>query len=555
MRRIARPGGPLARRLDLAGAARTPPTLLEAVNDGRITRRPAQASRRPAPQTSRHRPGQRPETRTFPPDVADRARAAAALAALAARSLLAVLLLVLALRARRPRGCCARVIGRGRRARPRGSCYWRAACRTVDEALGPDLDEPASIDHLRARSRFRLRRRRGRERRPARSAVSRAGQRGRPTRFKAALRDWAASRPAGRGRRPRDAPTDARPGASPRRRREALQADAPRSRARLLATATLAPHVRATSSPRSSTRSSTTRASTCRCTARSRSSATSCSSPTSTSSSANTVVALETNQDFIEAYMVGVNSRVLARAALARVPDRPARHLLPPVLGRRAATSTRRSADAEPCGRSSTTSPTIHTLAARVQARRARQPAARPGRAERNEIVLVDPRRAAQEVPEHRHLRPRRRSGSRRPTAPSTRPRSASSSSSSDAELDQRRPAPRSGRRSTRPRSTPTSTSSASTSTPRRRKGGTGDNPSDPPGWFFVLKERPGEPRFGFDDARAADDPIVTVNDLAWTDTGVAPGRTAQRRDARRPSPWRPPASTTRRRKTSTTTT
>jgi hypothetical protein len=55
-------------------------------------------------------------------------------------------------------------------------------------------------------------------------------------------------------------------------------------------------------------------------------------------------------------------------------------------------------------------------------------------------------------------------------------------------------------------------------------KGGTGDNPTDPPGWFFVLKERPGEPRFGFDDARAADDQIETVNDLAWSDAGVAPG-------------------------------
>jgi len=55
-------------------------------------------------------------------------------------------------------------------------------------------------------------------------------------------------------------------------------------------------------------------------------------------------------------------------------------------------------------------------------------------------------------------------------------------------------------------------------------KGGTGDNQTDPAGWFFVLKERPGEPRFGFDDARAAGDHLETVNDLAWSDTGVAPG-------------------------------
>jgi hypothetical protein len=53
-------------------------------------------------------------------------------------------------------------------------------------------------------------------------------------------------------------------------------------------------------------------------------------------------------------------------------------------------------------------------------------------------------------------------------------------------------------------------------------KGASGDTPGDPAGWFFVLKERPGEPRFGLDSARAANESIVTVNDLAWTDTGVA---------------------------------
>ena len=30
-------------------------------------------------------------------------------------------------------------------------------------------------------------------------------------------------------------------------------------------------------------------------------------------------------------------------------------------------------------------------------------------------------------------------------------------------------------------------------------KGGTGQNPNDDPGWFFVIKERPGEPRFGLE--------------------------------------------------------
>jgi hypothetical protein len=33
-------------------------------------------------------------------------------------------------------------------------------------------------------------------------------------------------------------------------------------------------------------------------------------------------------------------------------------------------------------------------------------------------------------------------------------------------------------------------------------------------GWFFILKERPGEPRFGLDDQPSAN--VVTVNDLSW---------------------------------------
>jgi hypothetical protein len=42
----------------------------------------------------------------------------------------------------------------------------------------------------------------------------------------------------------------------------------------------------------------------------------------------------------------------------------------------------------------------------------------------------------------------------------------------------------------------------------------------DKPGWFFVIKERPGEPRMGFDMER--DGPIETANDIAWADTGTA---------------------------------
>lgn len=48
------------------------------------------------------------------------------------------------------------------------------------------------------------------------------------------------------------------------------------------------------------------------------------------------------------------------------------------------------------------------------------------------------------------------------------------------------------------------------------------ENNAAKPGWFFVLKERPGEPRFGFDISRAANEKIVTVNDLTWAEAGAA---------------------------------
>jgi hypothetical protein len=45
-------------------------------------------------------------------------------------------------------------------------------------------------------------------------------------------------------------------------------------------------------------------------------------------------------------------------------------------------------------------------------------------------------------------------------------------------------------------------------------KGGSGADPNDDPGWFFVIKERPGEPRFGLDNEAS---PTIQVwNDLSW---------------------------------------
>ena len=51
-------------------------------------------------------------------------------------------------------------------------------------------------------------------------------------------------------------------------------------------------------------------------------------------------------------------------------------------------------------------------------------------------------------------------------------------------------------------------------------RGGSGENRTDPAGWFFVIKERPGEPRFGFDETSAED--IIVWNDLGWDSVPLA---------------------------------
>jgi hypothetical protein len=47
-------------------------------------------------------------------------------------------------------------------------------------------------------------------------------------------------------------------------------------------------------------------------------------------------------------------------------------------------------------------------------------------------------------------------------------------------------------------------------------KGGSGEQPTDDPGWFFVIKERPGEPRFGLDLERDGDPEVF--GELIWDD-------------------------------------
>jgi hypothetical protein len=55
--------------------------------------------------------------------------------------------------------------------------------------------------------------------------------------------------------------------------------------------------------------------------------------------------------------------------------------------------------------------------------------------------------------------------------------------------------------------------------------GGSGEPPNDDPGWFFVIKERPGEPRFGLDLEREG--ALEVFDDLTWDDAlpSTAPGQ------------------------------
>ena len=56
--------------------------------------------------------------------------------------------------------------------------------------------------------------------------------------------------------------------------------------------------------------------------------------------------------------------------------------------------------------------------------------------------------------------------------------------------------------------------------TEEEAKGGSGANETDDAGWFFVIQERPGEPRFGLDISRESA-AIENVNDLAWPDAAL----------------------------------
>jgi hypothetical protein len=55
----------------------------------------------------------------------------------------------------------------------------------------------------------------------------------------------------------------------------------------------------------------------------------------------------------------------------------------------------------------------------------------------------------------------------------------------------------------------------------KEAKGESAEAPDDP-GWFFVIKERPGEPRFGLDEGKS--NTFKTWNDLGWGDVAEENG-------------------------------
>jgi hypothetical protein len=61
--------------------------------------------------------------------------------------------------------------------------------------------------------------------------------------------------------------------------------------------------------------------------------------------------------------------------------------------------------------------------------------------------------------------------------------------------------------------------------TEEEARGGTGAPGDEDPGWFFVIKERPGDPRFGLDIER--DGTLEVWNDLAWPDVQPSANGTA----------------------------
>jgi hypothetical protein len=515
MRRIARPGGPLARKLGLANGPHAT-TMLEAVNAGTITAAPpkqtptgittvediAQASAGP---------------RTFPPEWA--IALVRRLPWLPVGLLIAALvLIVLAFVV----GALGFLFGIGAIVALAAAALFQLASRlpTLDEALGADLDKPEAIDHLGAGPNF---------------VFGDAEEAGTPSgigglisgifaqdnvaaqRFKIALKDWGrfavAAEVAGR---------------EPARTRldlavvstsivTALKPATTISR-RFLASAAIAPHIRAQITevfdeikyyPRIDLPMYRPL----------KELGDECFVPNLNLIERDSVVALETNQNFIESYMVGVNHE-FSRELLWREYPTDQRGTYFRQFWDVASHFDPKAADADAQREKLYDIPPIHTWPRASELGEHDNRQANPGE-ERNEIVLVIRGELLKKYPTtvvYAH---------------------AAKWAIKDGRIDpsqERDLVPLSAAEMTSPPRTIVRTPLYEAKVDpdiyffgfdldaEEARGGTGDNQTDPPGWFFVLKERPGEPRFGLDDARGAGQPIVSVNDIAWSDAGTKPG-------------------------------
>lgn len=515
MRRIVRPSGPLARRLDLANGPHAT-TLLEAVTAGEITAAPPKKV--PTGITSIDDiAAASGAVRGFPPQWAiELVRRLPWLPA--AALIVALLLLVIAFVS----GGFGLLFALAAVAAFAAAIVLQLAARrpTLDEALGKDLDTPQAIDHLAAGPVF---------------VFGDAEEGGTPSgaavfsglfakdnvaalRFKVALKDWArfavAAETAGR-----ETPRTRLDLALVANRLATALDPATTTTRRFLVSATIAPHVRAQLVevfdeiryyPRIDVPMYRPL----------KQLGDECFVPNLNRIDRDSVVALETNQNFIESYMVGVNHE-FSRELLWREYPTDQRGTCFRQFWDVASHYDPTKPGAEVLREKLYDIPPIH-LWPRASALGAHDNRQADPAAKRDEIVLairgellkkypttVVYAHAAKWVTKDGRIDPRRErelvelSDAELTDPPRTKVRTPLYEAKVDPDIyffgfdiaaDEAR-------------------------------GGTGDQETDPPGWFFVLKERPGEPRFGLDDARGAGEPIVTVNDLAWSDAGTAPGR------------------------------
>jgi hypothetical protein len=515
MRRIARPGGPLARKLALADG-RHATTMLEAVNTGEITAAPPKQT--PTGITTVEDVAHASAgSRAWPPDwMVDLVRQApwlpvglliAALVPLVLAFLLGGLGLLLGLSALVALGA--------------GAAFQIASRQpSLDEALGPALDKPESIDHLGAGPNF---------------VFGDAEEPGAPTgvggvigglfaqdnpaaqRFKIALKDWGrfaeAADIAGR-ETPRTEMDLARVSATVV---TALNPETTIPR-RFLASAKIAAHIRAQVAevfdeikyyPRIDLPMYRPL----------KELGEECFVPNLNLIERDSVVALEAKQDFIESYMVGVNHE-FSRELLWREYPTDQRGTYFRQFWDVASHYDPTQPGADDLREKLYDIPPIHMWPHASELGEHDNRQANPGE-ERNEIVLairgellkkypttVVYAHAAEWAMKDGHIDPskERQLVELTPAELAAPPHSKVRTPLYEAKVD------------------PDIYFFGFDLDAEEARGGTGDHDTDPPGWFFVLKERPGEPRFGLDDARGAGEPVVAVNDLAWSDAGTAPG-------------------------------